>query len=167
MYNYTIYHILNTWPHSQALSGHEQKIERKEDKLFQALYRFSVLQATEIWAGPGTKATEYVFHCSLYCTKQVMQRASKGLLAPTEHKWLGVSAYNLGLTLFRGELFGDAVLVLELACEELLGWCEGGRSEEERVQRSEEVRVCTSVCACACMCVCVCVCVCVRMCVCV
>ena len=98
------------------------------------------------------------FHCSLYCTKQVMQRASKGLLAPTEHKWLGVSAYNLGLTLFRGELFGDAALVLELACEELLGWCEGGRSEEERVQRSEEVRVCTSVCMCVRVCVCVCVC---------
>ena len=75
------------------------------------------------------------------CTKlfpQVIQRASEGVLPATEHKWLGVSAYNLGLALFRGDLFGDAARVLELACDELVGWCEEGRSEE----KEEEVRVC-------------------------
>ena len=29
----------------------------ENDKLFQALSRFSVLEATESWAGPGNKAT--------------------------------------------------------------------------------------------------------------
>ena len=71
----------------------------------------------------------------------MIQRASKGVLPATEHKWLGVSAYNLGLALFRGDLFGDAAQVLELACDELVGWCEEGRSEEK-----EEVRVCVFVC---------------------
>ena len=70
----------------------------------------------------------------------MIQRASKGVLPATEHKWLGVSAYNLGLALFRGDLFGDAAQVLELACDELVGWCEEGRSEEK-----EEVRVCVCV----------------------
>ena len=75
----------------------------------------------------------------------MIQRSSKGVLPPTEHKWLGVSAYNLGLALFRGDLFGGAAQVLELACDELVGWCEEGRSEEEKVWRSEEVRVCVPV----------------------
>ena len=33
------------------------KEEEEEDELFQALSRFSVLEATESWAGPGNEAT--------------------------------------------------------------------------------------------------------------
>ena len=58
IYNLPYTEYMASFPGSPA---HERKIKMKGDKLFQALYRFSVLQATEIWAGPGTKATEYVF----------------------------------------------------------------------------------------------------------
>ena len=45
-------------------------------------------------------------------------------LAPAEHRWLGSSAYNLGLTLHQAGLNRDAVPVLQLACQELLDWCQ-------------------------------------------
>ena len=32
-------------------------LRHSRDKIFQALYRFSVLQATKSWAGPGNEAT--------------------------------------------------------------------------------------------------------------
>ena len=34
-------------------------LRHSRNKLFQALYRFSVLQATESWAGPGNEASAY------------------------------------------------------------------------------------------------------------
>ena len=93
-----------------------------------------------VWAQDYSTHTHT--HTHTHTFSQVIQRASKGVLPPTEHKWLGVSAYNLGLALFRGDLFGDAAQVLELACDELVGWCEEGRSEEGRSEEKEEVRVC-------------------------
>lgn len=74
-------------------------------------------------------------------SRQVIERASEGLLPCTEHKWLGNNAYNLGLALFRSELFSEASRVLELACDELVKWCDEGRGEKERARRSEEVSI--------------------------
>ena len=35
-------------------------LRRSHDKIFQALYHFSVLQATKSWAGPGNEANQKV-----------------------------------------------------------------------------------------------------------
>ena len=40
-------------------------LRHSRDKIFQALYRFSVLQATESWAGPGNEASYVQYNCSL------------------------------------------------------------------------------------------------------
>ena len=37
-------------------------LRHSRDKIFQALYRFSVLQATKSWAGPGNEAKVYQRH---------------------------------------------------------------------------------------------------------
>eukprot|EP00731_Ephydatia_muelleri_P013021 Em0007g331a len=42
-----------------------------------------------------------------------------------EHRWLGGSAYNLGVTLHRCGARAEAVRVLGLACEEMGAWCSG------------------------------------------
>ena len=36
-------------------------LRHSRDKLFQALSRFSVLEATESWAGPGNEAKIYLY----------------------------------------------------------------------------------------------------------
>ena len=74
-------------------------------------------------------------------SRQVIEKASDGILPCTERKWLGNNAYNLGLALFRSDLFSEASQVLELACDELVRWCGEGRGEKERARRSEEVSV--------------------------
>lgn len=45
-------------------------------------------------------------------------------LPPAEHRWLGSSAYNLGLTLHQAGMNSSAIPVLEVACQELLAWCQ-------------------------------------------
>ena len=39
-------------------------LRHSRDKIFQALYRFSVLQAAKSWAGPGNEATSALLHPS-------------------------------------------------------------------------------------------------------
>ena len=77
----------------------------------------------------------------LQTSQGVIQKAPSGLLPSAEHKWLGNNAYNLGLALFRSELYREAASVLELACRELSVWCGEGGGEREKMKRSEEVSV--------------------------
>lgn len=75
----------------------------------------------------------------LSSSRDIISRAPSGVLAEEEHRWLGGSAYNLGLALFRDELVAEACPVLQMSCEELRVWCEGGESDKDRGERWEEV----------------------------
>ena len=75
----------------------------------------------------------------LNSSRDIISRASSGVLAGEEHRWLGSSAYNLGLALFRAELVAEACPVLQLSCEELRAWCEGEEGDRERGERWEKV----------------------------
>lgn len=75
----------------------------------------------------------------LMATQTVLHGASQDVLKDNEHRWLGNSAYNLGLALFRADLVNEACGVLQLACAELRVWCEAGQRESERAARWTEV----------------------------
>ena len=51
------------------------------EKLFQALYRFSILQATESWAGPGNKANDQLCdaNCVVWMSLNLIPKPHTGL----------------------------------------------------------------------------------------
>ena len=48
------------------------------DKLFQALSRFSVLEAMESWAGPGNEAKQELQFCENFCTSNMDNSSRQG-----------------------------------------------------------------------------------------
>ena len=55
-----------------------------------------------------------------------------------EHRWLGCSAYNLGVMLHRCGVCGEAIHVLDLACDEMGIWCGGKEERMVEVGRGRE-----------------------------
>ena len=65
----------------------------------------------------------------------VVSHSGTNVLCMDEHHWLGCEAYNLGLCLYRCQLFPEAAAAVDVACQELSVWCgeEEGRAEEVSV----------------------------------
>ncbi|XP_071490017.1 separin-like [Diadema antillarum] len=59
-------------------------------------------------------------------TKAIMEDVSAGgggVISVNEHRWLGSSAYNLGLICYKKSCYGVSQTLLKLACEHLQLWC--------------------------------------------